>query len=26
VGAGVLTSEAASGSYTFRHALLQEAV
>jgi DNA-binding CsgD family transcriptional regulator/tetratricopeptide (TPR) repeat protein len=26
VGAGVLTSDAATGSYTFRHALLQEAV
>jgi DNA-binding CsgD family transcriptional regulator len=26
VGAGVLTSEAATGSYAFRHALLQEAV
>jgi DNA-binding NarL/FixJ family response regulator len=26
VGAGVLTSEATSGSYAFRHALLQEAV
>jgi DNA-binding CsgD family transcriptional regulator/tetratricopeptide (TPR) repeat protein len=26
LGAGVLTSDAATGSYTFRHALLQEAV